>query len=410
MTLLDRASPFPSHDVPEQNDVPTQGNMPVKGTDRSINRSNTYIMQGPAAQRAVTTYHLILAPTHACNLRCEHCYLPDHAPQTLNQSVVLRLLQEWNEIIGEETPGRRGIFHVKGGEPLVYKPILSILKTLRKFPHLHFMMTTNGTLFQKSHWRVMSSLNESSDGEITVIVSLDGATAGTHELLRGIGTFEPTINAVRKLQQHGIRTYINSVLHTENVHEIDGLVDLALQHDVAQLNFLPFVPKGFGQDIRRWQLPHRVAYERLRECYLALPEDKRTLLAGSLPDIIANEKGGYLVVASECVAAYRGLLYIKPDGYAYTCPNLEAKQFSMGNVNLQSLRTILDGIPKLYDTLHSDRKSDRYICMGERKLYEQSRDASNLLSLTEIRDDISPSTFERAAKLEMKSFCVSRNW
>jgi len=392
-------------------DSPNDGPLhvvPSLDSSTSPKPSDAYIMQGATRERRVATYHLILAPTHACNLRCQHCYLPDHAAQTIPKGTALRLLHEWDEIAGDETPGRRGIFHVKGGEPLVYKPLSAMLQAMHSLSHLHFMMTTNGTLFSRSHWQTLASLNEASDGAVTVIVSLDGASAATHQLLRGPDSFEPTMQALHGLRERGIRTYINSVLHADNVHEIDSVIDLALNLRIAQLNFLPFVPKGFGQDMRKRQLPHRLAYEKLRESYLRLSKCHRSLLAGSLPDIVTGESNGSFTAAHECVAAYRGLLYVKPDGHAYTCPNLEAKDYSVGSVHSASLRSILDGLPELYKNLHSDGKSDRYICMGERKLYEQMRsEATQLTNLRVLQADLSDN---KKRVDEMSSFCVSRNW
>jgi radical SAM protein with 4Fe4S-binding SPASM domain len=373
--------------------------------------SDTYVMHGPTAERKVTTYHLILAPTHACNLRCEHCYLPDHAPQAMPKEVALRLVHEWDEIAGEETPGRRGIFHVKGGEPLVYKPLLAMLRAMRTLPHTHFMMTTNGTLFRKSHWQALSELNEASDRAVTVVVSLDGASAATHELLRGKDAFAPTMLTLRGLRERGIRTYINCVLHAENIYELDAMVDLALGLGVAQVNFLPFVPKGYGQEMRKRQLPHRVTFEKLLECFFRLPEADRRLLAGSLPDIIAGESAGKFGAAHECVAGYRGLLYIKPDGNAYTCPNLESKEHSVGQVEKMHLKVILDNLNNLFRRLHEDGKSDKYICMGERKLYEKTGHIEAERSLAGVQSTVGrkDDSADRMAKGEL-SFCVSRNW
>jgi MoaA/NifB/PqqE/SkfB family radical SAM enzyme len=404
MMLLDHSSSFAVTDVQSR----------VDGVDLRVNppknRAETYVMHGVTAQRTVAIYHLILAPTHACNLRCAHCYLPDHSAQFLNKNVVFRLIREWNEIAGAETPGRRAYFHVKGGEPLVYKPLIPMIDVIRTLPHLHFMMTTNATLFHTKHWQALGRLNEMTGGAVTVVVSLDGATEQSHELLRGSGTFTPTIKAIRGLQQRRIRTYINSVIHAGNVHEMDHLVGFALESEVAQLNFLPFVPKGYGRDIRRRQLSHAVVCEHMRRIYEKLDPKKRDLLAGSMPHILAGEKQGNFHAAHECVAAYRGLLYVKPDGNTFTCPNLEHPNFSMGNVNKQSLRSILDNVSALYKSLHADGKSDRLICMGERKLYERTDDASLLSDLLTVQSASPPPRAMGLQRSPEVSFCTSRNW
>src|SRR5688572_17008405 len=74
---------------------------------------------GSYQKRQLDTYHLILAPTHACNLRCKHCYLPDHKNELLPREIALRILDEWSDIVLDERKPFQGIFHVKGGEPFV---------------------------------------------------------------------------------------------------------------------------------------------------------------------------------------------------------------------------------------------------------------------------------------------------
>lgn len=386
----------------------TTGTIDLLASSRLQRRDDAYVMRGNVAKRRVDTYHLILAPTHACNLRCTHCYLPDHAPQTMRKQLVLRLIDEWDEIVGDETPGRRGIFHLKGGEPLVYKPIQDVWQRISELKHLQFMMTTNATLFDAGRWTGLSRLNERTAGGVTVVVSLDGVTAKTHELLRGRETFDVTVSAIRELRRRDIRTYINAVLHTDNIHELAQFVEFALEEGVGQLNFLPLVPKGFGTALRARQLQHTDVLARINDIYQSLPSSQRKLLAGSLADIREDERRGLLVAAHECVAAYRGILYVKPNGDAFTCPNLETSQYRIANITKVGLRDTLDRLDALYQRLHADQVSDRYICMGERKLYESlglRQPSSELVTVSDL-----PSADLPSPKATNVGFCVSRNW
>src|SRR5215510_12407647 len=103
-----------------------------------------YVMQGLATERRLDTYHLILAPTHACNLRCKHCYLPDHGGRLLNEDIAMRLVDEWSDITLEERGAFQGIFHVKGGEPFVVPYLGKIMARLVALQSLRLMLTTNG--------------------------------------------------------------------------------------------------------------------------------------------------------------------------------------------------------------------------------------------------------------------------
>ena len=139
-------------------------------------RLRTYVMKGHSSEKALDTYHLILAPTFACNIRCRHCYLPDHAARGLSAERVLKLVDEWSDIIVAEREPFGGIFHLKGGEPLILPYFTDVIDRLAERQSLQFMMTTNGILgdggtAEKLHW-----LNDQLGGYVTVIVSLDGSS------------------------------------------------------------------------------------------------------------------------------------------------------------------------------------------------------------------------------------------
>jgi MoaA/NifB/PqqE/SkfB family radical SAM enzyme len=61
-------------------------------------------MRGPTSEKALDTYHRILAPTRACDLRCTHCYLPDHSPEMIFAEVALSLVNQWSDIVQDGPP------------------------------------------------------------------------------------------------------------------------------------------------------------------------------------------------------------------------------------------------------------------------------------------------------------------
>jgi MoaA/NifB/PqqE/SkfB family radical SAM enzyme len=369
-----------------------------------------YVMQGSTADRALDTYHLILAPTHACNLRCKHCYLPDHAAQLLPEEVALRLVDEWGDITLEERGAFRGIFHVKGGEPFVVPYLGKIMDRLVALQSLRLMLTTNGTFTSTKVLESLRACNEGLSGHVTVIVSLDGSSAATHDVLRGSGQFAVTITFLRALQNLRIHTHLNCVLHTENTHEVPSLIKLAKDLGVEQINFLPLVPKGYGAALRSRQAPHLRLHAELQIAYDSGDEATKRLLAGSLSHILDRERNQGIPAAHECVAAYRGLFYITPEGSAFTCPNLLGTEHSIGDVRTTSLRELCDRLPWLYWRLRGpDSPVDRGICTGERVLYEKTGDKRNLESLLSLRRRLD-SDSSSVHKTSETAYCVSRNF
>jgi len=374
-------------------------------------RSDTYVMQGDPAESRLSTYHLILAGTHACNLRCRHCYLPDHDTGALAETTALGLVDQWSRIVERECGGKNGIFHVKGGEPLVIPYFRRLMNRVLTAGNLHLMLTTNGTLGSARLFEDFAAYNRTASGELTVIVSLDGAVQASHELLRGHNQFRKTIDFVQNLAQRGIRTFLNCVLHSANFREAEEYLDLAARLGVRQVNFLPLVPKGFGQDIQHQQVPHLQLHRHLDSIYHRVASPIRDLMAGSLSHIMDRAHRG-VSPAHECTAGYRGLFYIAPDGNAYTCPNITNPSFSLGNVNVETLTDIMGRLGSLRAQIkaHSEY-GDGYICAGERLLYEGRRDDANFNNLVQLQShcDEQLAATKTQSNTE-RAYCVSRNF
>lgn len=408
-----------------------QDNQPLSHRPSPQAPTKNYIMRGLASQKELDIYHLILAPTHACNLRCRHCYLPDHSSELLSFDSIYRLMEQWEEIVIRDRGPLGGYFHLKGGEPLMLPYLEEILDYLAAKRSLRFMMTTNGTLLSSSLRRALSRLNEALSGQVLVIVSLDGSAEDVHSQLRGQGHFEKTLNFAQTLIHDGLNVHFNYVVHSGNLHDVPSFVALAEQVGAEQINFLPMVPKGFGATMGDCGRPDpRALHEALLTLFLEGDERRRQLLAGNYADILAAEKRG-MKTSNECVAGYRGLFYITPEGEVYTCPNLVHSALSLGNFLDMSLVEIHDNrVPELYSSrFRVSELDERYLCRGERNSWAGPRSSvsgatSRLPILAETGQEdrsYSPRTQELQRILLVEgrateradegiSYCFSRNF
>ena len=326
-----------SEQVPRQ-DVPT--------TARAFMGEN-YALYGDRTERALETYHLVVAPSFACNLQCAHCYLPNHDSDRIPTERLLRLVAEWAEICIEDTGERRGVFHLKGGEPLLLSDLDQVVSAVQTTKALSLMITTNGTVLNGNVVDSLARFNDSTLGQLRVQVSLDGATAETNALLRGPASFERALQFVRLMHCAGITTYLNIVVHADNFSELASCLSLAASEGVAQVNFLTFVPSGFGADIIE-RTPSLVAvYKRLTELYQAGGPTVRRLMYGSYPHMVAMHNSGERAMSlGDCIGGYRGMTYITPAGDVFSCPNLVCKSLSFGNIQQQALREIIAAFPQ----------------------------------------------------------------
>jgi radical SAM protein with 4Fe4S-binding SPASM domain len=145
--------------------------------------------------------------TSRCNLKCRHCLLPSVSPQDLSVSDVRQVVTEFNHLQGLKVI-------VSGGEPLMHPEIDEILDTLKGLK-LRKVLLTNGTLITPRTIPGLQGIQE-------IQISLDGLRKG-HEHLRGEGTFDKTVEAIRLCRQNGFKVSAATMLHRQNLDEIEQL-------------------------------------------------------------------------------------------------------------------------------------------------------------------------------------------
>jgi MoaA/NifB/PqqE/SkfB family radical SAM enzyme len=107
----------------------------------------------------------------------------------------------------------------EGGEPLLRRDLVEILAFSRSLP-LHTSLITNGTLLESRIDEIAPYING------VVYVSLDGLEK-THDAIRGIsGSFKKSVAGISAAKQK-VPVTINTTVMTENVDEIESLVELA---------------------------------------------------------------------------------------------------------------------------------------------------------------------------------------
>ena len=366
----------------------------------------SYTMQGLASKQELDVFHLIFAPTFACNLKCKHCYLPNRHAEHLPIDTAMKLVDDWAKIVLKEKGKYNGIFHIKGGEPFVVPYFWELVDKVVATQSLLLMLTTNGTFCDEETIAKLIHVNEKLDKNMSIIVSLDGATDETNAKLRGEGNFEKTLKFMKKIADAGIYFFINCVLHKGNLAEISQFIELAKSYNATQVNFLNFVPHENSVNIKDWQETQLAIYEAMANVYLNGDNQTKRMLTGSLPEIITKEKDGSIAISDECVAAYRGLLYVLPNGNVCTCPNVTFAESVLGNIKANSLPEIFENIKKLHDGLKLF--SGQFLCSGERKLYIDTKDNIRLANLKILQETLAKSL--QSNEQEKFSYCFNRNW
>lgn len=260
--------------------------------------------------------------TLACNLRCTHCLSSSGEPaqDELTTAEALALVEQIH---------REGIFQINfgGGEPFMRPDFLQILDACHELG-LMTCISTNGTLFDEALVERLSRTRL-----VAIQVSLDGALQSTCEAIRGKGTYETALAALRLLAASPIPTSINTVLTAENASEIPALYDLADKLGVT-LRVSRFRPSGRGSD--NWE-SLRPSPKQLLEfsSWLESRGDVRT--GDSFFSLTAQQRQG---LGLNLCGAAKLTCCIGPTGNVYPCAFMQLDQFKAGSLREYDFGTI----------------------------------------------------------------------
>ncbi len=261
----------------------------------------------------------ILSITSRCNLFCKGCFASATGTVSQNQTKVAGAqlepaldYAEWKRIIGEAAEAGVFCFLVAGGEPFLFP---EMFRLIREFPHLLFVVFTNGTILSDPILQALKSANN-----LLVAVSLEGDEVLT-DLRRGKGTFLKAMDTLRILEKNGILNGISVTINRLNYaywtdeEHIDRLIGNGVR--IAFLTEMIPVDGGgedcpdatYGLGLATMLTDEERATFRQRVLYYR--EHKSLFIIHSPGD---EEKFG------GCVSAGKGFIHITPYGDVTPCP------------------------------------------------------------------------------------------
>jgi radical SAM protein with 4Fe4S-binding SPASM domain len=295
---------------------------------------------------------LTLSITAACNLTCRHCWVEAvSASSSLHvpKKALRRLIGEYKELGGE------GV-RITGGEPLSHPAWLDLLRFACGLGFSSVAMQTNAILFKDKDVAALQGLNCPG---LSLQISLDGASAATHDLVRGDGAFQGVMQGIRRLSEGGLSRHI-SLFFTEmrhNLEEIPALLELADSFGISSVATGALVLCGRAGNESLVASPDQDQYGTLLHRYETEPRFR------ALYDEIGNTaalewlKGD--APRTECCTFVENP-YLTPGGDLYPCVLCHADGFAVSGVFAKSLAdAFAEGAP-LWSTLlkTSHRRSE----------------------------------------------------
>ncbi len=274
--------------------------------------------------------------TSRCNLRCKHC----RVNEIDNEMSIDQIDYIFNKLKDFKP---RGVF-ISGGEPLMRKDIVEIVKYSKKLAPVT-ILNTNSLLLTED------LLKELIDAELDYIqVSIDG-TQKTHDYIRGEGTYNKAIEKMKMINKYSdkIKLHTNCVVSKKNIDDMEELARQILdieKIDVQIFGFKRFIPSNVLKDTAA------LGKEGLKKLYenLGILQERykdRTRIVSDMPmkNVFNVEKAIKIMekYGLKCVGCSAGVngISIRNDGTVTPCTLL---YISCGNILNESLDEILNNV------------------------------------------------------------------
>lgn len=228
--------------------------------------------------------HCSIEITSKCNLRCKHCYMEaDNLNYNqLDLNTIKKILSDFKNKVKTIT--------LTGGDPLCHPNIKEIIR-FAKHSGFKVRLNTSGYLLDEKF--VIFLKKERID---SVKLSLDGASASTHNYLRNSNlAFDRVIKSMKLLNHFGVSYSIGTVVGDFNINDIDKIIKLAKSNNAKKVGV------GIIQPLGR-------AY-------------------ANNPDLLISNNYNFLYKIDSILRKYRGFVTFDEDGN--WCDFIEKDQFNI---------------------------------------------------------------------------------
>lgn len=273
-----------------------------------------------------TVDNILLEVTKRCNLNCIHC-MEGGSDDTgeMTQKEIEQIIDQIRML---------GVYRLvlTGGEPFMRKDMVEIIRKANN-SFIKTVVFTNGLLITEEMLQEMQGMN------VLLRFSLDGATAEIHNKIRGEGTFEKTIEVMKKCVEYGIETAIASTINALNFHQIMDIVKLAEALKVTELEISEINMFGNAREHQYLKLS-REQLAQLREYNLKLAHSCKSFRRGmgferQYEQALLQEKRQHA-----CNAGI-SMCYIDVQGDVYPCTLFKGmKEFKAENIKEEFLYNI----------------------------------------------------------------------
>jgi len=304
--------------------------------------------------------------TNKCNLKCPYCYADSKKEENNNFELTIIEIEKIFEEVSQM--GLEKIV-ITGGEPLLRKDIVDILKIAKKYAQVQLL--TNGTVFNEE------VLNEVVKYVDIIQFSIDSPNDIEHNAIRGKDTFSKTLNTVKYIRELGFKNIVFATTPTpSNNVDLERMVDFSIENGARRLHVNRYVPLGRANNDDYAKFNIEEFYRRADDAYTYVSglygtaiKDKKSLdfsidISGDFVNSV------YSIGKKYSCGLNKSIMSVDSNGDIYLCQAIHSDKLKIGNIREKNMKSILENSNTCYgcfsvDNLNKCNECDvKYWCGG----------------------------------------------
>lgn len=277
--------------------------------------------------------------TRICNYNCVHCGSPKENYSRRDELTAGEFLGALEQIATDFGHPESIAMGMTGGEPLLRKDIIEIIKGARELGYRSFGIQTNGTPLIANP-ELLDELV--ALGVRAIGTNIDGVRA-SHDYFRGVpGSFDQICDLVRRLNSYEkLKVTVTTVLSRHNISELEQVRDIVNDLQPGAWRLIPMIPIGRGfinKDALLTPEEYKRLFDFIKDQYHNNKNIKVALGCGDWGGF--EYEGQVRPYIWRCLAGVSvlGILY---DGSIAGCSNIE-RSYIQGNIKTDRIKEIWD--------------------------------------------------------------------
>ena len=241
----------------------------------------------------------MISVTETCNLACSGCWVSQGGRKSLT-------MEQIDGIIRESKRHGSKFFGILGGEPLMYKGLLSIFQ---KHSDCYFQLFTNGTLLTED---IAFQLRKA--GNVTPLISIEGLEQESDRRRQANEVFQRTLRGVRACRKAGLIFGVAASICKNNYDELVSRqhIERVAREGAAYLWYYIYRPVGANAH------PEQALSQEQTQGLRQFLVHERMNAPVALIDVYWDEEGRAI-----CPGATGMSHHISPSGAIEFCPVIQ---------------------------------------------------------------------------------------